>query len=182
MFTRLTLLALSTALVTLGCDEERCRYSSQCRDGELKTCTEGWENGGERVANYETPGCDAPNPVCVDLDDDHAQCVTAESAKCTAEFVETCGGALATRCAFGYQVAQDCGVHGNTCALVEGAALCALAPVTACDPQTYQESCAGAGGLVCESGVVERLDCGREDAGAACHLTTEDRDRTVYCE
>lgn len=183
MFTRLTLLASTTVFITFGCDEERCRYTSQCRDGELKTCTEGWENGGERVANYETPGCDAANPICIDLDDDHAQCVAAVSPKCGPDFAETCDVALATRCVFGYPVAQDCAVHGNTCALVDGEARCARAPVTACDPQTYPESCAGGGvGLICDAGVVARLDCAVEVPDAACRLTSAERDRTVYCD
>ena len=177
-------LTAALALLAIGCDEERCRYTSRCVDGELKTCVEGFENGGERTADYASPGCDAPNPLCVELDDDHAACVVAASPTCEADaFAETCEGAIATRCLYGYRVAEDCSVHGNTCGVVEGAALCARAPLTRCDPQTFAEQCAGgAVAVLCETGVVERLDCEVTSPGSACALSPPERERRAYCD
>ncbi|MCK6572198.1 hypothetical protein L6V77_14005 [Myxococcota bacterium] len=171
--------ALALALLpTLAACSEECSYVARCRGADrLEVCTERMEDGN-RVAEEETVPCAAPNPVCVELDGDHARCVTAVDATCApAEFTETCDGAVARRCRQGYVTGFDCGADGNACVARETGAACARAPASACDPQTFTETCDGTTGVICETGLVANLRCEGQ-----CRKATAERGATVYCE
>jgi len=181
VFTR-NLVALSglapALLLTLAACSEKCDYVSRCRGADrLETCTERMEDG-DRVADEETVPCAAPNPACVELDDQHARCVAAADETCeTADFTETCDGPVARRCRQGYVTGEDCAAEGNACVARETGAACARAPATECDPQAFTETCEGATGVICETGLVANLRC-----EARCRSATAERGATVYCE
>ena len=178
----LTLLTLLTvALLSLTACGETCDYKSKCHKGELKFCTDDY-NDGDPQTHYTSQACEAANPVCVDLDGDNARCVTSATAICDADFVQTCDGTQALRCVESHVVAEACALHGNVCVVQDGAARCARAPLTACDPQTFSEVCDGSVALLCDEGVVERLDCAVEDPHSVCRLTTAERGETAYCD
>ena len=168
--------AAASLLLLAACDEE-CSYVSRCRGvATLQTCRETWEEGN-RTTEEERTACEAPNASCVQLDPAHARCAVSAEERCGADFAEGCRGEVAVRCRQGYVVGQDCAAHGNVCAVVGDAALCALAPLAECDPQAFVERCEGDAAYVCDTGVVERFVCeGR------CRLTTEERGGTAWCD
>ena len=167
-----------SAMFLTGCPN--CEYESRCDGDSLKVCSV----GVDQLAGDESRGtipCDGENPVCVDLDRETAQCVRAGQPACDADFAEICEGNVAVRCHAGYQVAEDCAAAGNVCAVVAGAALCAFAPLAACDPATHVATCDGRGELACERGVVSRLDCADVDPHGICVVSRSEYGRSVYC-
>lgn len=168
---------MAVSLLLLAACNEDCKYVSRCRgDDTVQTCRETWADGNQETKEEKT-ACEAPNPVCVELDSDHARCVSDATERCGDDFAESCRGDVALRCGQGYVIAQDCADHGNVCVVRGPSALCARPPVTDCDVQTFQERCDGDVALVCDTGVVERFTC--DDR---CRVTSEERGETAYCD
>jgi hypothetical protein len=101
-----------------GCGNE-CDFFERCDGDVVEVC-----GGADQVVNrkVERTPCAAPNPVCVEIDEHTAMCVTAAAATCDAP---RCDGDLAVNCVEGYEVARDC--VPDTCSTPDsgGGAVCA---------------------------------------------------------
>ncbi len=123
--------ALLAAALLTGCPS--CPYESACDDSTLQWCSIGVD---QMVGDPEEGAreCKAPNPVCVELDEQTAQCVTSGERTCDETVTPACEEGTVARCERGYVVAEDCAGHGNACVVVEAAPRCALEPAQQCDP------------------------------------------------
>ncbi len=175
----LTVSLLPTALLVSGCPN--CDYESRCDGDVVKICSMGVDQIAGDASHDRIP-CPAESPTCVKLDKSTAECVRPGKPKCGDDFKPRCDGDLVVVCVSDYEVADDCTRAGNACTMVGEVPVCAMAPVTGCDPTTYVETCEGTTELVCTfEGVVARLDCAAGDPLATCVVHRSEYGRSVYC-
>jgi len=170
--------AMLGAPALIGC--ARCPYETQCEGNVLHMCTLGID---QLVGNPELGErtCEAPNPVCVNLDDRHAQCTMTGQSDCTDALVPACGEGTVVRCTSGYQVAEDCAGNGNGCFVVDSAPRCALDPPTVCAAQQYVTHCAQGALISCVEGYETSRNCAYDVAGETCQESSSDAGQTAYC-
>ncbi len=149
-------LLVATATASMACTTE-CTFKARC-DGDLvETCSVAVDQlVGSPISRKP---CQAPNPKCVQVEDDVARCVTAEDAVCDKSYIPQCLNNAATTCTTGFVVARDCTVLGPGCVLNGSEAVCAVDPLVACESDSYVTSCQDNTVLRCRRGFVQGEAC-----------------------
>jgi hypothetical protein len=170
---------LAGSLWLAGCPS--CPYESKCEGDVLKTCSVGVDQvvgSPQRSAR----ACRAPNPVCVTLNEDRAQCAMEAEPGCGAAFAGYCADGLRIECSAGYRVAEDCAAHGNTCFELDDGPRCAREPLTVCNPPDIDSRCEGDVLIACVYGYLKAEDCSLAPEPEVCTPFQNDYGRGAYCE
>jgi len=181
MLIRVLSAALTCCLLGLplaGCPS--CPYDSKCDGDVLKTCSLGVDQIAGKPSKTAR-ACADPNPVCVTLDERTAQCAMDDATECDAEFIPRCEGGIVVSCANAFLVAQDCVGNGNACFELAPGPLCALDPLTDCDPSEFESYCQGASVISCPSGYLQAQDCSLGNPDGACEDYENDYGHSAYC-
>lgn len=168
-------LALSTvALALQGCPS--CPYEEACDGNTLKYCYLGVDQLVGSPEEGERP-CEAPNPVCITVDDQRALCGIDSARTCTSS-VARCENGLRVSCSRGFEFAEDCSLDGNTCGVEAGKAACRELPLIPCEP-SWNQRCDGDVRRMCNNGFVIRQDCSRR--GETCRESTNEYGTSAFC-
>ena len=159
-----------------SCDEVAACMDSECDptthvpscDGDLReTCFQG------RLVQTPCGEAGTAGPRCLTTSEGDAICGERE---CTAEEAELgawCDGSTLWQCDGGVVVSQDCAFEPGRplCATTDGWARCAEALGGPCDPETYDEHCAGDEIVYCDyyHGAVVTYDCGVWALSSSCY-------------
>lgn len=103
----LWILATLSAFTATGCFNE-CGFHYRCNGDVLERCGDGPDHiVGRRIRQFP---CQAPNPVCVELDENEFEAVCATSAErsCEPGSPDTCEAGVISRCVKGVVVVEDC--------------------------------------------------------------------------
>lgn len=126
----LVLGALSGSLA--GCNNE-CDFFQRCNGNTREVCGDGVDQAFNR--KIRSFPCEAPNELCVEMDESHAVCVLPPKTSCDETFVESCEGSVRTLCpnspyadSPGYPTrfvtGEECAADGGTCVEDKGMASC----------------------------------------------------------
>lgn len=115
-----------------GCNNE-CDFFERCNGNTREVCGDGPDQAfGRKVRSFP---CEAPNDVCVAMDDHLAVCVLPPKTSCDESFTSACEGTMRTFCppnpyteAQSYPTrfvtGEECAGDGGTCSVVSGSAVC----------------------------------------------------------
>jgi hypothetical protein len=118
-FRRVCLAAL-VALLGPGCFSNPCETRYRCVGGsQYESCNVGSDYEAHRTQLQ----CKAPNPACVQTDEDSVLCVYTPATACDASFVDRCEGTRRVYCdeLLGWVQAVDCVSLGSTGCHVDAA-------------------------------------------------------------
>ncbi len=157
-----------------GCNE--CSFWSRCDGDVLEVCGEGPDQVvGRDIRRFP---CEAPNETCATHGDrnQYASCVRAPKVECDVDsFDAYCDSNVLVDCGAGWEQGRDCTSDGPVCVVGDNGAICAVDPITSCDPETYEVRCDGLQRYSCTSAGYEKI--------RTCKLECVESETTaaVYC-
>ncbi|MBK6684913.1 MAG: hypothetical protein IPG45_10650 [Deltaproteobacteria bacterium] len=165
----MALLALPLLPFLPGCPS--CPYNEACEGNVLKYCSLGVDQLVGSPSEGEVT-CSGANPSCVTVDERDALCAIAKERTCTVGAAPRCEGQQLITCQEGFEVAEDCGAHGNVCGTLLAETFCYKDPVLTCAPESFRPRCEGTRLIQCRNGVEAIEECGLRVEDTTCRTTT----------